>query len=401
MSDKSDNNQPEVENILSKDVEMRGKLNLASHLNDWSESELLYFPFSPRVIKDADVDSVLESSIAEHFSDVQAVHGISKAQLARDARVAGLKLHHMRSEGEILSDKDVKEIIAAQDAAAKVAVVKRPRKASDVHGPLVSRSDIINGPAPESRSPFKPGLFIIYGGADSNKSHRLRKLFEFTRSHLSGSFDSEYIIVGEPDHRSIGSWAETISVLRYGFVDGDDTYVPDVMFVDSLKDLLYMPGDAGSGAGGLSMDATMELSGISAQLMREGRTVVAVVNPSQPKFIHDMYETLKSNVTGVFFYNPPVKGQQKDEVEHFNQKRMAKLLSSFRVWNNNDYYDRISDGQIMNLVGLDGDILDASVSEAKVPAVSRAVVTAARTSKDLVSRVRRQLMMATPKNDLN
>lgn len=399
MSDKSENDQRSVEAALSKDVEMRGKLKLAAHLNDWSESELLYFPFSPRVIKDADADSVLEAGIAEHFSDVQAVYGVNKAQLARDARVAGLKLHHMRSEGEILSDKDVKEIIAAQDAVAKVAVVRRPRKASDVHGPLVSRSDIINGPAPESRSPFKPGLFIIYGGADSNKSHRLRKLYEFTRDKLDGDFETEYVILGEPDHRSIGSWAETISVLRYGFVDGDDTYVPDVMFVDSLKDLLYMPGDAGSGAGGLSMDATMELSGISAQLMREGRTVVAVVNPSQPKYIHDMYETLKSNVTGVFFYNPPVKSQSKDEVEHFNQKRMARLLSSFRVWNVNDYYDRISDGQIMNLVGLDGDILDKEVAESKAPTVSRAVVTAARSSKDLVNLVRRRLMMSTPKND--
>lgn len=399
MSDKPENDQRSVEVALSKDVEMRGKLKLAAHLNDWSESELLYFPFSPRVIPDADADPVLEASIAEHFSDAKAVYGVNKAQLARDARVAGLKLHHMRSDGEVLSDNDVKEIIAAQDAAAKVAVVRRPRKASDVHGPLVSRSDIINGPAPESRSPFKPGLFIIYGGADSNKSHRLRKLYEFARDSLFGDFDIEYVILGEPDHRSIGSWAETISVLRYGFVDGDDTYVPDVMFVDSLKDLLYMPGDAGSGAGGLSMDATMELSGISAQLMREGRTVVAVVNPSQPKYIHDMYETLKSNVTGVFFYNPPVKTSSKDEVEHFNQKRMARLLSSFRVWNVNDYYDRISDGQIMNLVGLDGDILDEEVAESKAPAVSRTVVTAARSSKDLVNLVRRRLMMSTPKND--
>lgn len=399
MSENSENGQQSVESVLSKDVEMRGKLKFAAHLSDWSESELLYFPFSPRVIKDADADSVLESGIAEHFSNVQAVHSVNKAQLARDARIAGLKLHHMRSEGEVLSDKEVKDIIAAQDAMSKSAVVRRPRKASDVHGPLVSRSDIINGPAPDSRSPFKPGLFIIYGGADSNKSHRLRKLYEFTRDKLAGEFESEYVIVGEPDHRSIGSWAETISVLRYGFVDGDDTYVPDVMFVDSLKDLLYMPGDAGSGAGGLSMDATMELSGISAQLMREGRTVVAVVNPSQPKYIHDMYETLKSNVTGVFFYNPPAKSQQKEEVEHFNQKRMARLLSSFRVWNTNDYYDRISDGQIMNLVGLDGDILDANLVEVKAQTVSRAVVTAARTSKDLVNRVRRQLMMSTPKND--
>lgn len=194
MSDKSENDQRSVEAALSKDVEMRGKLKLAAHLNDWSESELLYFPFSPRVIKDADADSVLEAGIAEHFSDVQAVYGVNKAQLARDARVAGLKLHHMRSEGEILSDKDVKEIIAAQDAVAKVAVVRRPRKASDVHGPLVSRSDIINGPAPESRSPFKSGLFIIYGGADSNKSHRLRKLYEFTRDKLDGDFETEYVI---------------------------------------------------------------------------------------------------------------------------------------------------------------------------------------------------------------
>lgn len=398
MSDKPENDQRSVEAAPSKDVEMRSKLNLAVHLNDWSESELLYFPFSPRVIKDADVDPILEAGIAEHFSDVKAVYGLNKAQLARDARVAGLKLHHIRSGGEILSDEDVKEIIAVQDAAAKVAVVRRPRRASDVHGPLVSRSDIINGPAPESRSPFKPGLFIIYGGADSNKSHRLRKLYEFSRQ-LEGEFETEYVIVGEPDHRSIGSWAETISVLRYGFIDGDDTYIPDVMFVDSLKDLLYMPGDAGSGAGGLSMDATMELSGISAQLMREGRTVVAVVNPSQPKYIHDMYETLKSNVTGVFFYNPPVKSQSKDEVEHFNQTRLTRLLSSFRVWNVNDYYDRISDGQIMNLVGLDGDILDEEVAVSKAPAVSRAVVTAARSSKGLGNLVRRRLMTSTPKND--
>lgn len=373
---------------------------LPNILTNWTESELMYFPRSPRVVPDAEVDPLLESSIQQHFATVKADYGVEKLELAKVARIEGLKLIHLLDTGEELSNTDVQELIDQQDKVLQETV--RPkviRRAEDVTGPMVSLSDVNLGSAPPSRSSFLPGLFIVYGGADSNKSHRLKKLYDFTAAKFDGQFNYEYVIVGEPDHRSLGSWRETISILRYGFIDNGATYVPDVMFVDSLKDLLYMPGDSGSGAGGLSTSTIMELSSISSQLMRDGRTVIAVVNPSQPKYMDDMYETLKSNVTGVFYYNPS-KTITRDKVEHFTPQSIKPLLSSFRKWSN-EYYEREADQQILALVGLEGDILDMATKAAPVSESKRSVLTQTRAvsvAADVKRRMKNFLTGSTPAN---
>lgn len=375
------------------------KRTVPAAISAWTESELLYFPRSPRVVVGAESDPMLESSIQQHFSNVAVEHGISKLELAKLARFEGIKLASLMDNGVDLSDKEVNAIIKEQDETRRQATPRVIRRAEDVTGPMVSYDDISNTEAPESRSAFKPGLFIIYGGADASKSHRLKKLYDYTAQNLKGlGFSYEYLIMGEPDHRSLGSWRETIATLRYGIIRDGDVYVPDVIFLDSLKDLLYMPGDSGSGSGGLSTSAIMELSSISSQLMRDGRTVIAVINPSQPKYLKDMYETLKSNVTGIFFYNVP-NSDRDDRRDHFTPAAVRNMISSFRAWNQ-EYYDRISDQGIMNLVGLEGDILDQTTQAIQQQESKRVSIRKSRAAiaGNLKDRMKLFLVGSTPAN---
>lgn len=356
-------------------------------LEHWSEAELLYFPVSPRVIPDADPDPVLEVSIGHHFDSV-AHYGISKVELAKEARRAGIALQLTRDTGKAATEKEIDDVIKAIDSKPRI---KRARRADDIRGPMISVDQLnYDQAAPESKSEFKPGLFIIYGGADAGKTYRLSKLFEYIRSRKP-SYTYEYLIMGEPDHRSLGSWQEIIASLRYGFIKGDANYLPDVMFVDSLKDLIYMPSDSGSGSGGLSTETITVLSSFSSQLMKEGRTVIAVINPSQPKYTNDMYETLKSNVTGIFYYNPV-----GEATGNFKPTIVGKLKSSLRAWSA-DHYERKTDMGIMNLLGLEGDILDAAPSVPSVKSSNK--VTRVTHASNLRKGLSRLTLSMTPSNE--
>lgn len=386
---------------MTKPVDINGNRSVNPIVADWTESELMYFPRSPRVMEGAEADPLLESSIQNHFETVKELHNVSKMELAKVARFEGRRLMYFIENGSEADDTIINSILRVEDEliASHTLKPKVIRRAEDVTGPLVSLGDINLGEAPPSRSALLPGLFIIYGGADSSKSYRLKKLADLVATEYT-DFDSEYVVVGEPDHRSVGSWKETISILRYGFIDNGEIYVPDVLFVDSLKDLLYMPGDSGSGSGGLSTAAIMELSSISSQLMRDGRTVVAVINPSQPKYMDDMFETLKSNVTGVFYYNPSVKTKNANSgVDNFTPKSVGKLISSIRKWNES-YYQRNADVQIMELLGLTGDILDVNTTPGKTIVTRKSTLLSGRTveTKGLKDRMRRLLVGSTPAN---
>lgn len=362
----------------------------------WTEAELLYFPRSARINPCAEPDSKLEASIARHFAAVQEVYGKSKLELAKAARVAGLKLAHLMESGEDLSDSAVNELIKTQDVEFKKAVPRGIKRAEDITGPLVSLSDTEAEYDGSSVSAFLPGLFILYGAAESNKSHRLAKLHKYTKEHYP-DVNSRYVIACEPDPRSVGSWKEAMSIMRFGFIGHDgETVVPDVIFIDSLKDLLYMPGDA-SGAGGISTSVILSLSSLSAQLMREGRTVVAVINPSQPKFVNDLYETLKSNVTGIFYFNPRPNANEK--ADHFSSGSAGKLLSSIRQWRDS-YFERVESEELLTLLGLKGDILDANVDNlAKPTRKFSAVGSRTNSGRQLTKHIQKYLMRATPPNN--
>lgn len=387
--------------VKTDQVEKQDKLSMADLLAIWSSAELLYFPYSPRVLEGAEADELLEASISEKFQ-LAADSNLSKVDLAKEARLLGVRMHLTSKMDSEPSDKDVAaEIKRVDDFNLTVSAVKIARRSHEIMKPMVSLSSVRNAAigAPKSRSVFKPGLFIIYGGAESNKSHRLARL----HTHIQTAchcFSTEYLIMGEPDYRSLGSWRELIATLRFGLLDEHgEPYVPDVMMIDSLKDLIYMPGDSGSGSGGLSTSAIMELSSISAQLMREGRTVVAVINPSQPKYLLDMYETLKSNVTGIFFYNPPrtaPKGGDSETADHFSIKAGKKLISSLRVWNDDGYYDRIADQDILSLISEDGDILDKPKDAKTIVGTVIAAVTPKVVSN---SSIKERLLKFTPRNE--
>lgn len=375
-------------------------------LQNWSEAELVYFPYSPRVVADADANPQLDGSIAVHFELVQSTFGITKAELAKLARAEGIYLNHFRDKGEELSDSEIESLIIEQDKEA--AIGRKPvriRHAGDVSSALVSIDVVRNVAVPDSRSALLPGLFIVYGGADSHKSHSLAKLHQYVAEKYP-DVTNEYVIAGEPDPRSVGSWAETLSVLRYGFMTEGNIYLPDVIFIDSLKDLLYMPSDGGLGSGGLSLAVTRELSSISAQLMREGRTVVAVINPSQPKFLFDWYETLKSNVTGIFFLNPPASESRDSAVGQANSQFSTQIkravTSSFRKWNG-EYYDRLNDQKLGALIGLDVDVLDLVTQQSPAPSVvaenvEDQVTIQKQYAGGLRDRFRNFLMNSTPSN---
>lgn len=382
-------------------AEKRDKLSMPELLAIWTASELLYFPYSPRVLEGAEADELLEASISEKFQ-IAADSGLSKVDLAKEARNLGVRMMLTSKLGSDPSEKDIAaEIKRVDDSNLTVTAVKIARRSHEIMKPLVSLASVRNAAigAPESRSAFKPGLFIIYGGAESNKSHRLSRLHAHIKETCD-CFSHEYLIMGEPDYRSLGSWRELIATLRFGLLDDHgEPYVPDVMLIDSLKDLIYMPGDSGSGSGGLSTSAIMEFSSISAQLMREGRTVVAVINPSQPKYLLDMYETLKSNVTGIFFYNPPrsaPKGGDSEIADHFSVKSSKKLISSLRVWNKDGYYDRLADQEILSLISEDGDILDLP---ARIKTVVGTVIAAVTPKNVSTSSIKERLLKFTPRNE--
>lgn len=149
--------------------------------------------------------------------------------------------------------------------------------------------------------------------------------------------------------------------------------------------------------GGMSAEMTMVLSALSAQLMSEGRTVIAVVNPSQPKFLTDMYETLVSNVTGVFFYNPMFEYVGDRNSTHFKPNTVVPSVQSYRVWTE-DHYERVTTKGLMSLVGLEGDILDV-----KEPKKTKSVADVSpEMQAKFASNMREKLRVAnwsqTPKN---
>lgn len=188
---------------------------------------------------------------------------------------------------------------------------------------------------PHDNHGFLPGLFIIYGAAQAEKSKRLAELYKATKEVSDGNI--AYTIFCEPDHRSVGSWGLALQYIEHGYYDEatDQVVKPDVMFIDSIKDIVYMKG-SGAGKGGVSSDAIVRLSNLSSKLMREGRTVIAIINPSQESVIEPFYESLASNTTGVFW---------------FASNDQGRLKSSFRRWSGVDFYERINDQPIDIIFG--------------------------------------------------
>lgn len=200
---------------------------------------------------------------------------------------------------------------------------------------------------PDDNHGFLPGLFIIYGAAQAEKSKRLAELYKVTKDLSTGNV--AYTIFCEPDHRSVGSWGLALQYIEHGYFDESSNTIvkPDVMFIDSIKDIVYMKG-SGAGKGGVSNDAIVRLSNLSSQLMREGRTVIAIINPSQESVIEPFYESLASNTTGVFW---------------FASNDQGKLKSSFRKWSGLDFYERVNDQPIEIIFG--GFDLNSNKTDAK------------------------------------
>lgn len=343
---------PEIENET---------MSVSDYVDAWTEAELLYFPYSPRVLPGAVANNALEASIAEYFNNCKS-YGIKKIDLATHARVAGLRLE-AELGGVELSDSDVKDLIKAQDQEAKGARVKQAyteiRRPDQITGPLLSVEDLIYSDPEPPRSPVQPGLHIIFGGANSSKSYRLSSIYHYLTSmkeQKKADFSLAYLIIGEPDHRSKGSWPEIIATIRYGLIDNGDVLVPDVLLMDSFKDLLYMPG-GNTMSGGVTTDFILNLSNLSAQLMREGRAVVAVVNPSQEKLMADLFETIRSNATSIFAYN--LESRKSEDRTLF-----TKFKSAMRKWTGT-YYDRPEGNGIMALFGAEGDVLELSKAQEK------------------------------------
>lgn len=333
-------------------------INREAEVANWTEAELMYFPFSSRVLENADVDSDLEASIADHFSGL--ANSDEKIKLAKIARSSGLKLVHLHRTGEELSDSDVAKIVSATDKTllSGIGSPRLARVADEIFKPAVSldQVDQVNVDR-RLHNPCLPGLFLLYGGPDSGKSHRFSKISDYLNALQNGHDDFSFVAMrmGEPDHRAVGSWREIIATVKFGFTSADEDFKPDVLLIDSLKDLIYMPSKGGAGAGGVSTEVLTILSSLSSSLMREGRTVIAVMNPSQPRIAMDLYESLKSNVTGIFYFNPS-RAATESHQSNFSISTDSPMISSVRKWNGT-FYDRLSDVGVLSLFGLEGDIL--------------------------------------------
>lgn len=264
-------------------------------ISGFSVEEIDYFPKHSRVSGSGENPN-LEASIDAKFA---ATAKEDKAALAAALRRAAAT-RQLESAGIEPTEVAINELVLAQEAK----VDSRPER------------QLYN--APPMGKKLLPGLFILYGGPKSGKSMSIAQLY----ARLSEmDIDASYLIAGEPDHRSIQGWDTLQQIIMYGFKDDD---VPDVLLVDSLKDALYAASKGGLTTGGVSTQFITQISSISAKLMAEGRTVIAIINPSQLKLEDDLYNVIKSNVTGVF---------------HFRNGAIGE--GTVRKWNEAGYYDRL------------------------------------------------------------
>lgn len=267
-------------------------------ISSFTDEEIEYFPHHSRVSGVAS-NPILEASIDAKFGSIEVAE---RSAVAIALRTEGVK-RYLESVGVKATDESVSKFIASVDNQAAIEAVTMMRPSYD---------------APLPTDHLLPGLFIFYGSATAGKSAALAHIHE---KMVSNGIDSVYLIAGEPDHRAIQGWDILRTVILNGFAGNDE---PEVLCIDSLKDALYATGRGGLTTGGVSTQFMIELSSLSATLMAKGRTVIAVVNPSQNKLEGDLYETIKSNVTGIFkLHNSGVTD------------------GSLRRWHTDGYYERV------------------------------------------------------------
>lgn len=266
-------------------------------ISGFTNEEIEYFPHHSRVSGNAS-NPTLEASIDAKFSDIAAE---DRADIATALRTEGVK-RHLSSIGVKVTDESIARFIGEADSQfSETVMMARPSYTT-----------------PIKTANLLPGLFIFYGNATAGKSAALAHIHA---KMVSEGIDSVYLIAGEPDHRAIQGWDILRTVILNGFAGNDE---PEALCIDSLKDALYATGKGGLTTGGVSTQFMIELSSLSATLMAKGRTVIAVVNPSQTKLEGDLYETIKSNVTGIFRLN-------NSSVE----------AGSLRRWHDDGYYERV------------------------------------------------------------
>lgn len=267
-------------------------------ISSFTDGEIEYFPHHSRASGVAS-NPILEASIDAKFSSIEVAE---RSAVAIALRTEGIR-RHLESIGVKATDESISNFIASVDNQAVTEAVIMTRPSYD---------------APLPTDHLLPGLFIFYGSATAGKSAALAHIHE---KMVSNGIDSVYLIAGEPDHRAIQGWDILRTVILSGFAGNDE---PEVLCIDSLKDALYATGKGGLTTGGVSTQFMIELSSLSATLMAKGRTVIAVVNPSQNKLEGDLYETIKSNVTGIFkLHNSGV------------------IDGSLRRWHTDGYYERV------------------------------------------------------------
>lgn len=273
-------------------------------ISQFSDEEIMYFPSHSRVTGTV-INPELEVSIDAKFDSLEPER---KAEVAMALRREGLK-RIIDSMGGDSSKAAIDSII------------------SGITSDIVTNSFSFSRPsygAPATSTTMLPGLFILYGDAQSGKSFVLSDIH---KRLLDQKADVVYQIAGEPDHRAIQGWEPLKHIIMHGYDDG----APSVLLIDSLKDALYS-SKGGLTSGGVSTQFIVDLSSLSASLMADGRTVIAVINPSQKKLLDDLYETIKSNVTGIL-----------------HLRNNEAFAGSLRVWHQDGYYERIDRPSIDSL----------------------------------------------------
>lgn len=134
-----------------------------------------------------------------------------------------------------------------------------------------------------------PGCYVILGSSGSGKTPFLASLAE-------SGFRHHFIKHGEPFPGYTAGDGPLFSQLGSALLRQE----PQLILVDSLKDLLSMEGAAMRG--GISRTALLALSTISIAAADMGHCVIAIVNPSSAdaSVMSEFTEAVTSSVTGVF-----------------------------------------------------------------------------------------------------
>jgi hypothetical protein len=167
-----------------------------------------------------------------------------------------------------------------------------------------------------------PGVVVVFGLAQSGKSHLMRRMAEVDMktgrptTWLSGSepYEQNLIDMGlvEPTDRPAQGTEDMMDKLMPHIVrtNRDTTFNP-VVYIDSMRRKLYDTNNEAAGEGGMSNMFVLQLTELSNICMARGVTLVIALNPmvKDPDKLQALYEKMIASVAAVAFVEHQTVGK--------------------------------------------------------------------------------------------